>query len=265
MRFSGTFFYLILICGIFTYTSCSYKQQQVLFEQPNPAKDTTRTDRLSGGNGTTDYRIKSQDILQIRNLQNARYIVDDVPTIGGGISSGGSSGGTTYQVEDDGSVALPVIGHVQIAGMTRAEAAKHIEDLYRNSLLKDPIIELKIVNLKVTMLGEVKLQGNFPLVKDKTTLVEMIGEAGGLTEKANEKTIKIIRGDPNNPQVTQVDLNKIKTLSDPAIILQNNDIIYVSQNRRAIKNDQLTNLSTTIQPALIILNTALIIYTLIHR
>lgn len=115
------------------------------------------------------------------------------------------------------------------------------------------------------MLGEIRVQGNYPLVKDKTSLVELIGAAGGLTERADEKTIKIIRGDPKNPQITQVDLSNVKTLADPRIILQNNDIIYIAQNKRAIKNDQLQNVTTTLQPGLIILNTALIIYTLIHR
>jgi len=181
------------------------------------------------------------------------------------VSSGAAAQGQTYQVNDDGSVALPLIGHIQVAGLTRAEAEKKVEELYRKDVLKDPIIELKITNLKVTLLGEVRAQGNFPLVKDKTNLVEMIGEAGGLTERANEKTIKIIRGDPKNPQITEVDLSQIKTLADPRIILQNNDIIYIAQNKRAIKNDQLQNFTTTAQPALLIFNTALVIYTLIHR
>jgi polysaccharide export outer membrane protein len=142
---------------------------------------------------------------------------------------------------------------------------KLIEDDYRKNVLKDPIIDLKITNLKVTLLGEVKAQGNYPLLKDKTNLVEMIGAAGGLTDRANEKNIKIIRGDPKNPQITEVDLSKTATLADPRLILQNDDIIYIAQNKRAVKNDQLQNINTTLQPALIILNTALIIYTLIHR
>jgi len=267
MRFYTALIATGFLFGIFILTSCSYKQQQVLFQQPGTAPDSALNNPANAGAGTSDYHIKSQDILQIRNLQNAKYIVDDAPvsTTAGAGGGGVASQGQTYQVEDDGTVALPVIGHVPIAGLTRAEAQKQIEDLYRKNLLKDPIIELKITNLKVTILGEIKAQGNFPLVKDRTNLVEMIGEAGGLTDRADEKTIKIIRGDPKHPQVTQVDLSKVNTLADPKIILQNNDIIYIAQNKRAIKNDQLQNLSTTIQPALIILNTALIIYTLIHR
>lgn len=180
----------ILIFAFLTFsllsalTSCSYKQDQVLFEQKMNLDSTAQKNIAA----ITNYTIKPQDILQIRNLQNMSYIVDSPPESGAASGgSGTSSQGQTYQVEEDGSIALPVIGHVQVVGLTRLEATKKIEDLYRKTLLKDPIIELKIVNLKITLLGEIHAQGNYPLVKDKTTLIEIIGEAGGLTDKADPK------------------------------------------------------------------------------
>lgn len=268
MRIYTSLITTILFFAVLVFASCSYRQQQLLFEQRSAAADTSKIN-ASSGSGTSEYLIRSQDILQIRNLQNARYIVDEVPNSAsaGGAGSGNTIAGEgqTYQVEDDGTVALPLIGHVPVAGLTRAQAQKLVEDMYRKNVLVNPIIDLKIVNLKVTVLGEVKLPGNYQLVKDKTGLVELLGQAGGLTDKANERTIKIIRGDPKKPEVMEVDLNKIETLGDPRIILQNNDIIYIAQNKRAVKNDQLQNVTTTLQPGLIILNTALIIYTLIHR
>jgi len=265
MRYCTSLIIIILSFAVF-FSSCSYKQQQLLFQQQNAAVDTGKISAASG-TGTTDYLIRSQDILQIRNLQNARYIVDEVPASPAGASSGGvgSSEGQTYQVDNTGDVALPLIGRVPVAGLTRMQAQKLIEDMYRKNVLVNPIIDLKIANLKVTILGEIRTPGNYTLIKDKTNLVEMIGQAGGLTDRADEKTIKIIRGDPKNPQVTEVNLNKLSTLGDPRIILQNNDIIYITQNRRSVKNGEIQNLSSTIQPALIILNTALIIYTFIHR
>jgi polysaccharide export outer membrane protein len=236
---------LVLIIPLI-FSSCSYKQDQVLFEQRASLTDTVKSKDTSA---VTNYRIKPQDILQIRNLQNMQYIVGDMPTEGSAATSSTAtySQGQTYQVEVDGTVALPVIGHIAVTGLTRLEASKKIEALYREKLLKDPIIEVKIVNLIVTILGEIKTQGNYPLVKDKTTLVEMIGEAGGLTDKANEKNIKIIRGNPKNPDVTDVDLGSITSLSNPATILRNGDIIYIAQNKRAVKTDKLTTFSTVIQ------------------
>ncbi|MBK0378220.1 polysaccharide biosynthesis/export family protein [Mucilaginibacter segetis] len=254
-----TIFFLCIVSLMVLNSSCSYKQNQLLFQKnniamPNPSVESAPTDGES-------YHIKPQDVLHIRNLQDINYIVNEVPTDKG---TGGGSGseGQNFQVEDDGTVALPVIGHVAIAGLTRIEATKKIEDLYRKNLLKNPIIELKIVNLKVTILGEINQQGNFPLLKDRTTLVEIIGEAGGLTANANEKNIKIIRGTATNKKVTEIDLSNINSITDPNAILQNGDIIYIAQNKRAVRTDKLRDINTFIQPGLIILNTAVLIFTL---
>jgi polysaccharide export outer membrane protein len=241
-------------------SSCSYKQDQLLFQQKQGFDSISNTTPTP----TVRYHIQPQDILQIRNLQNISYIIGDAPaaTSASGGSAGNSLQGQDFQVEEDGSVALPVIGRVQVEGLTRQEAANKIEEMYKKSLLKDPIIELKIVNLKITILGEIKSPGNYLLVKDKTTLIELIGQAGGLTDKANERNVEIIRGDPAHPIVKRIDLSNIRSLSDPAGILQNGDIIYIAENKRAIQTDKITTFSTIIQPALIVLNTILIIFTL---
>ncbi|HEY2583873.1 MAG TPA: polysaccharide biosynthesis/export family protein [Mucilaginibacter sp.] len=250
----------VILAILLIFTSCSKKQYQPLFEQIKSIPDTTvQKSALS----PYYYKIKPQDILQVRNLQNIKYIVDETPlTISNSSAGATTSLGQTYQVEEDGTVALPVIGHVAVTGLTRSEAQKLIEDIYRKNLLKDPIIELKIVNLKVTILGEIKGQGNYILIKDKTTLVELIGEAGGLTDKANEKDIKIIRGSEKNPQVIEINLDDIVSINDPKAILKSGDIIYVAQNKRAIRNDNLSSFSTIVQPVLLLLNTVLIVITL---
>jgi len=254
------FLYLILV-PFFICTSCSNKQYQALFQEKKSFSDSSTQRRSVVVNA---YRIKSQDLLQIRNLQDIKYIVNDAP-VNANTSGGNASQGETFQVEEDGTVALPALGRFQVAGLTRVEAQKLVEELYRKNLLKDPIIELKIVNLKVTILGEIKGQGNYILTKDKTTLVEMIGQAGGLTDKANEKNIKIIRGTEKNPKVTEVDLNNIGSINDPDNILQSGDIIYVAQNKRAARNDNMQNLSGIVQPLLLFFNTALIIFTLVRK
>jgi polysaccharide export outer membrane protein len=254
--------YLILTTFLIC-TSCSNRQYQTLFEEKKSISDNSSqksTDTLN------QYHIKSQDILEIRNLQNSKSIVDLNPALNTTSSQGAASTQPeTFQVEEDGTVALTGLGHVQVAGLTRYEAQKLIESLYHKVLLKDPIIALKIVSLKVTLLGEVKGPGNYVLTKDKTTLVELIGQAGGLSDKANEKNIKIIRGTEKIPQVTEIDLNNIESINDPKAILQSGDIIYVAQNKRAVRNDNLQNFSLVVQPILILFNTALIIFTLIHK
>lgn len=237
--------------------SCAMKQQHALFRQNSGTA-------LTNAAQTTHqvYRIQPEDLLQIRNLQGIKFLDGGSTTSSGSASSGSSSNGETFQVEEDGRITLPALGHIPIAGLTRYEAAQKIERLYRDSLLKNPIIELKILNLKVTVFGEAKSTGNFALKKDNTTLIDVLGEAGGLTNSADEKTIKIIRGEKDKRSEIWVDLSDVKILDDPRIVLQNNDIIYIAQNKRAIRDDKIQNFSSLVQPSLLIFNTALIIYTL---
>src|ERR1700710_2254620 len=132
------FFSYLLILGLsFIFSSCSYKQNQLLFEQKNLIQDSTLQKNIAK---VTNYRIKPQDILQIRNLQNNKSIIDLTPVT----STTSFQGNTTkqeetYQVEDDGTVALTGLGHVQIAGLTRLEAMKRIEELYHKNFLKNPM------------------------------------------------------------------------------------------------------------------------------
>ncbi len=261
------FFACLISTFIFICSSCSYKQNQILFEQKTAMQDSSVQKNLSD---IVNYRIKPQDVLQIRNLQNSKTIVDINPRISSSPNSNMMQESTTvqsenYQVEDDGTIALTGLGRVPVAGLTRTEAMKKVEELYHKDFLRTPLIDLKIVSLKVTVLGEIKKQGNYPLIKDKTTLVEIIGEAGGLTEKANEKNVKIIRGDEKNQVVQVIDLNNITSINDPRAVLQNGDIIYITENKRAIRSDKNQIFATTIQPGLLILSTMILLISLIRR
>jgi len=259
MRFS-LFSYLvlglILICS-----SCAYKQDQILFQQKKPIPDSILQKNMAN---IRNYRIKPQDILQIRNLQNIKTIVDLHPPLGNAAPQQLSAiQPETFQVDDDGTVALTGLGHVPVAGLTRQEATKKIEDLYHAYLKEDALLlELKIINLKVTVLGEIKSQGNYALTKDKTTLVEFIGEAGGITDRADEKNIEIIRNGQPDPIV--VDLSDMKSIANP-VILQSGDVIYITENKRAIRSDKNQNLSVLLQPGLLIFSTIILIFSIIRR
>lgn len=267
MRISKLFSFLPVVFAVSVFvvllSSCSYKQNQAYFERNSREVEAgVKADNYQ----PVEYKIKNGDVLQIRNLQSIKLITDDASSTGapGATSSGNAAGvGLSYQVESDGSIAMPVIGRVQVAGLSRLQTSKKLDELYRKDVLKNPIIEVKVVNLKVTLMGEVKKPGNYPLLKDETTLMEMLGEAGGLTDKGNEKKVRIVRGEGlQTKQTIEVDLSDVAALTNPATIIQNQDIIYVEQNRRAIRNEKLQNITTIAQPALLLLNTALIILTL---
>jgi polysaccharide export outer membrane protein len=115
------------------------------------------------------------------------------------------------------------------------------------------------------LFGEIKGGGAIPLTHDNTTLIEVLNQAGGLNETADSKNIKIIRGGQKYPKTEIIDLTDIKTLTDPRIIMQNNDIVVVAKNKRAVRAEKLQDFSTISSPILLIFNTALIVLSLTRR
>lgn len=242
------------------FTSCSYKQNQILLEQKSFIPDTNLS---KSPTNISNYRIRPQDVLQIINVQNSKNLVDLTAGAPGAGTSSTSQQGESYQVEEDGTIALTGIGRVPVAGMTRVEARNYIENLYRKTL-KDPLFELKITNLKVLLFGEVKANGPISLTHDNTTLMEVLSQAGGVSEKADGKNIKIIRNG-KYPKTEIIDLTDIKTLTDPRIVMQNNDIVVIPQNKRAVRAERLQDFSTITSPVLLVFNTVLIVLSLTRR
>src|ERR1700722_18331860 len=111
---------------IFTCTSCSNKQYQVLFQQ----KSSLAVDTSSKKEVTLEaYRIQPQDVLQIRNLQDTKFVTNLTP-ISTNTAAGNASQGETFQVQEDGTVKLPALGAIKVTGLRRVEAQKLIEDTY---------------------------------------------------------------------------------------------------------------------------------------
>jgi len=217
--------------------------------------------------GDIYYKIKINDNLAIRNVQNPEFgatspLANAVSGSNSNNQSGTSQNVLAYPVEPDGMVNLPAIGRVEVAGLTRREATLKIQDIYKSKLLKDPIIELTVINLKVTLLGEFGKQGNFYLERDNTDLIEIIGEAGGITKTADPKSLKIIRGDRSHPEIIYVNLNDINSLASKKLVLQNNDIIVLQQTKGQALSERLQSFNNIVQPLLVVVNLATLIFAL---
>jgi len=261
---------VVLICSVLL-SSCAARRENSLFNASSDLMtDTIRHVYVVNDQGISDdyYKIKVDDQLAIRNVQNPEFGATGVPVNPPSTlrtqqaQSGNINNVLSYPVDLDGSVNLPAIGKVHVAGLSRRAAAEKIQDLYKKNLLKDPIIELSIVNLKVTLLGEFSKQGNFYIEKENTTLIDVIGEAGGITKIADPKTLKIIRGDKTHPELIYVNLNDINSLASKKLILQNNDIIILQQTKRAAASEKLLSFNNIVQPLLVVVNLAVLVFTI---
>ncbi|MCX3263625.1 polysaccharide biosynthesis/export family protein [Pedobacter agri] len=256
---------------LFLLGSCGVRKERTLFNAPSDiVTDTIKQVYVVNDQGISDayYKIKVNDQLAIRNVQNFEFGATGSTSnsTSNAITQQNSASGSisnvlSYPVELDGMVNLPAIGKVEVVGLSRREAAIKIQDLYKNKLLKEPIIELSVVNLKVTLLGEFSKQGNFLLERDNTTLIDIIGEAGGITKTADPKTLKIIRGDRAHPELIYVNLNDINSLASKKLVLQNHDIIVLQPTKSSATSDKLQSLNNILQPLLVVVNLAVLIFT----
>ena len=235
--------------------SCSYKgKNQLLKEEKIIAKDSLKTIYISNPTNKYDtYTIRPYDVIFIRNLQN--------PGLIGGESTVYTANpkDANFSVEQDGMVNLPVIGKIQVAGLTKSEATKKIEELYKQKLFNDPIIELKIASLKVTLLGEINSHGNYLLEKENFDLIDIIGEAGGITEKSDPKNVRIIRGDRKNPEIIYANLTHINTLKSDKLKLMDGDVIIFQKQKFYERFDKIQSYSIMTSIAVTLLNTYVIL------
>ncbi len=129
-------------------------------------------------------------------------------------------------VDDDGRVNLPKIGRVTIAGYTSKEANFFLEQQYIKHL-KDPIINIKVLNHYVTVLGEVNKPGKYKIDNEQISLIEVLGEAEGLTDYAQAEGIRVIREENAKTINYKVDLSNADYLYKQNLALQPNDVVYV--------------------------------------
>ncbi len=140
-----------------------------------------------------------------------------------------------YLVNNDGTIEFPVLGTLQVGGMTRQEL---LEDLKKrvSIYVKDPIINIRIINYKVTVLGEVAAPGTYYVNDERITLLEALGNAGDMTIFGKRDDILILREQNGIKTYSKIDITKSDFLNSPFYYLQQNDVVYVGQNNAQVNS-----------------------------
>jgi len=163
-----------------------------------------------------------------------------------GTPTGGSQAYTTvYTIDENGDVTIPSLGRVHVAGLTRTEAAERIQTLLHNGLLNDAVVTVNAYDRYITVTGEVNKPGRITIQRDNITLLEAIGAAGDLTIYGRRDRILVLRQEGNETKSYYVDLRSKDLLNSPVYNLQQNDYVYVEQNK--MRADQTTYNGTSIR------------------
>jgi polysaccharide export outer membrane protein len=141
----------------------------------------------------------------------------------------------TYIVDVEGTIEFPILGKIKVAGLSKVEAITQIKELLKDHV-KDAVVNLRILNFEVTVLGEVKNPGTFTVSSERITLLEALGKAGDLTIYGKRKNILLIREENGVKSTHRIDLTKSDFINSPYYYLAQNDVVYVEPNRTRINS-----------------------------
>lgn len=138
-----------------------------------------------------------------------------------------------YLVDASGSIDFPVLGKLKIGGLTRSEVLQMIQQKIA-VYIKDPILNLRIMNFKISVQGEVNQPGTYTVDSERITLIEALSKARDLTIYGKRHNILIIREVDGVKSYNRVDITKADFMNSPFYYLAQNDVVYVEPNKNKV-------------------------------
>ena len=150
-------------------------------------------------------------------------------------SEGITTQASGYLIDQEGFIRFPILGRLQAAGLTKSGLREKItKALNDQELLLDPIVDVRYLNYKVAVLGEVHKPSVLTIPNEKVSLLEALGLAGDLTIYAKRDNVLLIREKDGVKMTHRIDLTTEELLSSPYYYLQSNDIVYVQPNKSKV-------------------------------
>lgn len=136
-----------------------------------------------------------------------------------------------YMVDENGCIDLLGIGRVEVAGLTRSEAADKIQKIFRSGIINDAVVTVATYDQYITVLGDVAKPGRVDIKREHLTILEAIGDAGDLLITGRRDNIRVFRQEGKETKVYFVNLKSKDILNSPVYNLKQNDVVYVEPNR----------------------------------
>ena len=165
-------------------------------------------------------------------------------------------------VSAEGKIILPVLGAIVAKEKTTAALEKEIVSILENNgHLKNPTVTVRILNAKVTVLGEVKMPGTYNYTEQTISLPQALGYAGDITIEADRKQVWLIREEDGVRKYHKIDLTKSDWFTSPYYTIKQNDIVYVTPNNVKVKSAGFIGNTSTVLSVISILLTTYVLLT----
>ncbi|HLO56286.1 MAG: polysaccharide export protein [Saprospiraceae bacterium] len=228
----------ILFLGIILLLD-SCKTQNLFHFSPEKENEEIKLDSIFR------YRADYQHIIEIDNKVNISVWGQDELSIGSvyGIYNSNEVYGKWLMVDANGNIEIPKIGTMMVKGMTLPMLKDSIKSLI-SQWIANPIVDVKVMNKEITLLGEFRNPAVIHVDKDNNSLLELVAKAGGFEYYANLKSIKVLRQDGPKVKIANIDLTIASDEGARNIQLRPGDIIIAPSK----KNKEFDKRISTIIP-----------------
>ena len=233
---------LLALCA-----SCVSPQKLAYFQKKPTEADTLKTAARYVSS------VQPGDVLSIQvnslNVEASSFFNPYTPVVGGGTVQQASAANsvttplpytTGYLVAADGTIDFPMLGKIQVAGLTNAQ----IGDRLRGPLkeyLKEPTINVRNLNFRISVMGEVTRPSLFNIPNEQITVLEALSLAGDVTIYGRRDNVMIIREEGKDKTFHRLDLTQRDLFRSPYFYLHPNDVIYVEPGKTRIATADRTN------------------------
>ena len=211
--------------------------------------------------------IKPNDLLvisvaaeNVESVQPFNLPVIGMPSTGDATRVGGQPQLQTYLVNNEGEIQFPVLGTLDVAGLTRRQLSELLEEKI-SKYVQNPIVNTRIANFQVTVLGEVNQPGTFSIPDEYLSLNKALGFAGDLTIYGKRKNVLIIRETEEGKIYKYVDLTDASLLNSPYYYLQQNDVVYVEPTTSKRQSRSLLGTATQYLSIASVITSLILVFT----
>jgi polysaccharide export outer membrane protein len=185
----------------------------------------------------------------------------NLPNVTGTTTLGATASTSGYLVDDSGRINFQGIGTLQVAELTKSELTGLL-NAKLSPFLKNPYYNIRFLNYKITLLGEVSREGSYTFSTEKVNIFDAIGLAGGLTIYARRENVMLIREANGKREFARLDLTDPEVLNSPYYFLQQNDLVIVDPSKaKSTANEQVTIRNISLISSII--STLAIVYSIV--
>lgn len=226
---------LILIIISLSFGSCVSRKELTTFYEADFGKN-----EVTEINERTEVTIQSQDLVNISISSFDKEVIEafNQGSIQNNMNMQNQQSGVSnmfeyfsgYLVDDQGFIDFPLIGKIYLKNLTRRQAKDTIQKLI-GPIAKDVTVNLRFLNFKITILGEVQQPGIQRISNERISILEALGAAGDFTPYANRQNVLLIREKEGKRTFTKINFQSKDIFTSPFFYLQQNDVIYVEPSQ----------------------------------